>query len=242
MKKLLTLLLAMTMMMSLVACGNDNTEEEVLDDDTVLEEVEPNEDELDGNMDLDEEDLEGMEPAADPSDDIVPPADNEEPAQPPMTAPEGYEPVPQEPEVTEPAPTTPDVEETPEDSGATSDALMDAMNTIISAVNSEMMTETMELPSDMYSAFLFIDYVDGYRAIASQAMMGSIAHSVVLLEVPAGTDVQSVADAIDANKDPRKWICVEAEVAEVLVSGNMILLVMSDTASADAIMASFKTL
>ncbi|MBQ6842030.1 MAG: hypothetical protein IJO80_02280, partial [Firmicutes bacterium] len=51
-----------------------------------------------------------------------------------------------------------------------------------------------------------------------------------------------VAADMDANKDPRKWCCVEAEKAEVIVNGSTILLVMSSTDAATAIANNFNAL
>ncbi|MEG1317252.1 MAG: hypothetical protein RSC86_07735, partial [Oscillospiraceae bacterium] len=93
--------------------------------------------------------------------------------------------------------------------------------------------------SDMFKSYLFIDYIDGAEAMASDALIGSIAHSVVVLKLPEGTDSAATAATISANADPRKWICVEAEKVAVRSSGRFVLLVMSDTVTADAITANF---
>ena len=75
----------------------------------------------------------------------------------------------------------------------------------------------------------------------ASAMIGSIAHSVVLLKLPEGADVAAVAADIEANMDPRKWICVEAEATMVKTSGQYVLMAMSSQATVDAISANFDT-
>ena len=99
-----------------------------------------------------------------------------------------------------------------------------------------------DLTADTFKNYLFIDPIDGATALASDAMIGSIAHSVVLLKLPEGSDGDSVAASIKANANPRKWICVEAEKVSDVHKNGVVLLVMSDTATADAIVANFNYL
>lgn len=88
----------------------------------------------------------------------------------------------------------------------------------------------------------FATYVEGYEAAVSESMMGAIAHTVVLVRVPEGTDVESVRAEIEQNHDPRQWICVEAEKTAVIAHNNTIMLVMSFTDLADTIIANFDAL
>lgn len=116
------------------------------------------------------------------------------------------------------------------------------MDKIIKGTDSEMKVMTEEISPDAFPSNLFIDYMDGAKAVASNAMMGSIAHSICLLKVPDGTDAAKVAEQINKNKDPRKWVCVEAEKAVVLQKGNYILLAMSNTDIVDTVSANFKAI
>jgi len=101
---------------------------------------------------------------------------------------------------------------------------------------------TMELDGESYEFYAFTPYVDGMEALVSEAMIGSIAHSVVLTRVPEGTDVNETAAQIEANMDPRKWICVEAESASVLVHDDVILMVMASKDAHDQLCANFEAL
>ena len=67
------------------------------------------------------------------------------------------------------------------------------------------------------------------------------AHSVVLVRVPEGTDVEAVRADIEANANPRKWVCVEAEATWVKTSGQYVVMVMSTADMAAAIEANFNT-
>ena len=109
------------------------------------------------------------------------------------------------------------------------------------ATPEEMMLMTVEVPAESYEYTLFTPYIEGSFAFVSEPMIGSIAHSVVLLKLPEGADVKAVASDIEKNMNPRKWVCVTAEEAWVKTSGNYVLLVMSSKSAADTIAANFET-
>ncbi len=98
---------------------------------------------------------------------------------------------------------------------------------------------TAVVTSDLYSSYLFIDYIEGSEAMSCDALIGSIAHSLVVLKLPEGVDAAETAAQISANANPAKWICVEAEKVIVKSSGRFVMLVMSNAVTADAIAANF---
>lgn len=120
--------------------------------------------------------------------------------------------------------------------------LTEVMDDILTDVEELPMVGNIEIDAENFESYLFIKPIDNAEALVSEAMIGSIAHSVALVRLPEGADVQAVADEIKTNANPRKWICVEAEKTEVTVQGNTILLVMSDPATVDAITANFNEL
>jgi len=65
---------------------------------------------------------------------------------------------------------------------------------------------------------------------------------VALVRVSEGTDVAALAANIEANLDPRKWVCAEAEKTAVLTKDNMILVLMSTPEVVDAATANFEAL
>lgn len=87
--------------------------------------------------------------------------------------------------------------------------------------------EAFEVNEDNFENYLFIDYIKGAEAIASESLINTNAHSVVLLRLPNGEDASSVAKDIEDNADSNKWICVFAEKTIVKVHGNTIVLIMS---------------
>ena len=66
-------------------------------------------------------------------------------------------------------------------------------------------------------------------AVASEALIGSQAYSLVLARVTDRVDATALAQQMLDNVDPVKWICVQANDLAAAVSGNTILVVMVDT-------------
>ena len=86
-------------------------------------------------------------------------------------------------------------------------------------------TEVTEENIEYYLGSADIEYEE---ALASEPMMSSIAHSVVLVRVKEGTDIEETKTKIKENVDPRKWLCVGVEEEDVIVKnkGNLIILIM----------------
>ena len=69
----------------------------------------------------------------------------------------------------------------------------------------------MEVTEETVEGFLGTDKIEYKEALASESMVGSIAHSVVLVRTKEGADVEKIKETIKDKVNPRKWICVEAE-------------------------------
>lgn len=144
----------------------------------------------------------------------------------------------------DPRPETPPAAEQPAEPAVpeeTKKSLSELMTAVLDGVDTPDYSIT-ELTAEMYPMFLFIDQPEGAEAVSADALIGSTAHSVVMMRLPSGMDVSGVARQVKENADPRKWICVEAEKTIVKTKGDLVLLVMSDTAAADAIAANFDAL
>lgn len=64
------------------------------------------------------------------------------------------------------------------------------------------------------------------EAAVYEPMMGSIAFSMVMVRVAEGADAMAVAEAMKANINPRKWVCVEADDLMVAGYGDVVMLIM----------------
>ena len=80
------------------------------------------------------------------------------------------------------------------------------------------------------------------EALANESMVGSIAHSVVLLRLNDAKDAEAAVDKIKTTINPRKWICVEASNVVVKSKGDLVLLVMSNQDLAPKLEANFDNL
>ena len=95
---------------------------------------------------------------------------------------------------------------------------------------------TYEVPVDdtNKSGMLGTDAVSFVEGLASEAMIMTIPHSMVLLRIDENADVEKIKQLIRENVDPRKWICVGVEADQVIVDsiGDLVFLVMSENAAA----------
>ena len=67
------------------------------------------------------------------------------------------------------------------------------------------------------------------EAVASEAAIGSIPHSVCLVRAKGGVDVEALKEEIRTSVNPRKWICVGVEREDIVMAsqGNLILMVIN---------------
>lgn len=91
-------------------------------------------------------------------------------------------------------------------------------------------TGLTEVTADKAEYFLGTANIEYSEAIASEPLMGSFPHSLVLLRVKDGADIEKIKAAIKSNVDPRKWICVGVEPEKVIVDNidNLIVLIVDE--------------
>ena len=239
MKKIIAMILALVMVASMAACAKKPAEDTTTDDTTISEDNTQNEGTTEDETaeddtttdDTAEDDTTADDTAEDDTTtDDTTDVDPEQPATPeaPVDGTENTNP------------------ETPATDGETTvtpeeQEVLDTLQKLVAGAADDIMCDNTIITADQYPYYLFIDYIDGSIAASASAMIGSIAHSVVLLKLPEDADVAAVAADIEANMDPRKWICVEAEATMVKTSGQYVLMVMSSQATVDAISANFDT-
>lgn len=207
--KQITCLLAILFMLTFVGCGKQETNSPVENeaDQTTSVQVET-ETEEEKNIEKEKE--------TEKKEEEVKPQPTPEPQEKPA-------PQPQETPAPQPAPEP----EKPAAPPVDTRNLETIMQEIMVGVSELPQLMTMELDASNFSEFAFADMIEGAEGFVSEPMMGSVAHSVVLVRLPQGTDVQAYANQMKSQADPRKWICVEAEKVQVTTKGNLVLLVMS---------------
>ena len=105
------------------------------------------------------------------------------------------------------------------------------------------MLSNMVVDKENVEGFLGTADIEFEEALASEPMMSSIAHSVVLVRVSEDADVETTMQKIKENVNPRKWLCVGVEEDQVIVKnkGNLIILIMV-AENSDKIEAGFDSL
>lgn len=98
-----------------------------------------------------------------------------------------------------------------------------------------MMLSNTKVTEENVEYYLGTKDIEFKEALASEPMVGSIAHSVVLVRTKDNANVEEVKKKIKDNVDPRKWICVGVEENDVIVEnkGNLIILIMSSELKED---------
>ncbi|MBR2929564.1 MAG: hypothetical protein IKC24_10490 [Oscillospiraceae bacterium] len=223
MKKILSLILALTMILSLAACGasgdaeeNDAPagEEEIVDDETVTDgETEEGE--------VEEEPAVDDQPAADPNA----PVENE-PATPEVPA--------------DPQPEQQPEQEAPAASGDTVAAqLQKAFEGMANASALDIATAlsthevikfgagAMPVEPGLLSGFDNYEVTGFQEGAVFMPMIGSIAFVGYIFTLEDGADVNAFMENLKANCNPRWNICVAAEETRVASVGNKVFFVMS---------------
>ena len=106
----------------------------------------------------------------------------------------------------------------------------DLLDKIYAGYTDEIALGRTVIDSENVEYYLGTSDIEFEEAVASEPMMTSIAHSVVLLKVKDGANNQDIMTKIKNNVNPNKWICVGVDPSNVRVheNGNLILLVMTD--------------
>ena len=112
----------------------------------------------------------------------------------------------------------------------------------ISEENLPMMLGNIPVDSENVEGFLGTTEVNYKEAVASESMVGSIAHSVVLVRMNDAKEAKVAVETIKANVNPRKWICVEASNVAVKSKGDLVILIMSNETLAPTLEANFDNL
>ena len=94
--------------------------------------------------------------------------------------------------------------------------------------NRPMGLTNMEINDENIESFIGTDDIEYTDAITSESMVGSIAHSVVLIRVKDVSKIEEYKAEILEDVNPRKWICVGVEKEEVIVEskGDLIMVVI----------------
>ena len=215
MKKFLAMILALVMVLSLVACGNDEPAAEDEMGDVEMGDV-------------------AVDPEADPDQpaDMDAPADMDMPAVDPEQTPDA------------PSGNDAPSSDVPAASGATiGQTLLSAFKGMDVSIGAqaiadqlitnpviEFMGGTVPVEPGLLSGFDNAEITGFSEGVMFAPMMGSIAFVGYIFEVEEGGDVAAFMENLKANCNPRWNICVEADETLVHNSGNTVFFLMSPNA------------
>ena len=101
--------------------------------------------------------------------------------------------------------------------------------------------DIFDLDRSNFKGYSFIKWIDGIEAAVSEGQITTDAHSLVLIRTN-GADAKKMAEEIAEEADPRKWICVGAEVSKVFYTDKYVLMVMTYERAYDGIKTNFEKL
>lgn len=102
--------------------------------------------------------------------------------------------------------------------------------------------ETTEVTEDREEYILGTDEVDYTDSAYSAPMMSSVAYQCVILRLEADEDVVKAKQLLRDKADPIKWICVEADSVVIESVGDVVLYIMADSATTEAVKTAFLAL
>lgn len=90
--------------------------------------------------------------------------------------------------------------------------------------------ETVELNSENTPFYLGDVSFSFKEALASEPIMSSVAHSVVLIRLNSASDAEKAKKEIKEKVDPNKWVCVSVDEENVYVEsvGDLVILAMDN--------------
>lgn len=138
--------------------------------------------------------------------------------------------------------TTVEKNETSANIEGTLEEIMEKLYNGIEQENLPMALSNMEVNEENIEFYLGTADIEYKEALANESMVGSIAHSVVLVRLNDANDASAVVDKIKNNVDPRKWICIEASNVVVKNKGDLVVLIMSNEELAPKLEANFDNL
>ncbi len=113
-------------------------------------------------------------------------------------------------------------------SGSLSDIMKEVYKNIPEDELPELINEKVNKDNQEY--YLGSSDISYKEALASEPLMSSVAHSVVLVRANSVKDVDNIKKEIKEKIDPRKWVCVGVDEKNVLVEskGDLVILIMDN--------------
>ena len=121
-------------------------------------------------------------------------------------------------------------------------SLEEILAKVYDGVSDMPMTMEQELTEENSEYHLGVARSEYAEGIASDAAVNAIPFSVCLMRAEDADKAAALAEAVEENANPCKWVCVEAETVLVDRIGDVVILIMADQQMADQLSANFKAL
>lgn len=99
-----------------------------------------------------------------------------------------------------------------------------------------------EIPAESAEYLIGTADVTYDESFYSMPMINVVPYQCILLRLPEDADVEAAKQTLADHADPRKWVCVEAESVVVENVGNVVLFVMGDSQTTNALQTAFLAL
>ena len=106
--------------------------------------------------------------------------------------------------------------------------IMDKLYEGISEDELPMGLSNIEITSENVEGYLGTSDIEFESALASESMVCSIAHSIILVRAKENQDIEALKKQIEDSINPNKWVCVTAENVVVKNKGDLILVIMTN--------------
>ena len=106
--------------------------------------------------------------------------------------------------------------------------IMDKLYEGISEDELPMGLSNIEIISENVEGYLGTSDIEFESALASESMVGSIAHSIILVRAKENQDIEALKKQIEDSINPNKWVCVTAENVVVKNKGDLNLVIMTN--------------
>lgn len=113
-----------------------------------------------------------------------------------------------------------------------SSSLSDIMKEVYKNIPEDELPELIneKVNKDNQEYYLGSSDITYKEALASEPLMSSVAHSVVLVRANSIKDVDNIKKEIKEKIDPRKWVCIGVDEKNVFVEskGDLVILIMDN--------------
>ena len=122
--------------------------------------------------------------------------------------------------------------------------IMDSLYADFSEEELPMFGEYVEVNADNVNWYLGLNECDFKEALANEPLIGSIAHSAVLVRGNEGQDMEALKEEVRANLNTNKWICVGIDSEDLVteIRGNVLLVIIDAEGRAQKMVEVFKSL